>query len=405
MAGVKAAHDLHAAGKRVVVLEARDRIGGRIHTERTFAPVPIELGAEQIHTDRAETWVLVRAAGLRTVDLNRTRVKLPDGTWRTPEEMGKGWEGINFTDAPRRDESLQAFYERMGLAREAWPYQLRLLEIDNEPAHKWSAEAILNHAAVVHDPAEEVGENDYRVLGGYDQLPRALIEGLDIRLNSPVARIEWEPGHVQVYSRSGEVFSAACAVLTIPVGVWKTRSIAFLPNLPAEKWSAVDALGIADIVKLHFLFDARVLPDDVDSIVDESTIPPVWWDASSGYADFTGQVLVGWAAGDAARALIAAGETEALQMALASLRRTLDNPALTSREARMMQWNDEPFTRGAYTYTPPGAMFARPALAAPLDDTLFFAGEATAAWYSFVHGAYQSGERAAREVLQATRTL
>jgi monoamine oxidase len=149
------------------------------------------------------------------------------------------------------------------------------------------------------------------------------------------------------------------------------------------------------------VFDKPVLPAAVDTLVDEAGVPPVWWNASRGYDAYSGQVVVGWAAADHARALLAAGQANAVQQALASLRALLGQPNLRPRAARLTHWNDDRHAGAAYTYTPPGAHDARAALAAPLHNTLYFAGEATDSHHSTVHGALASGRRAAIELLHA----
>jgi monoamine oxidase len=397
MAGLKAAYDLRKAGKKVVVLEARDRIGGRIWTDRTFAPIPIERGAELIHGAKAETWSLVHAQGLGTHALTNSQMRLPDGSWVPLNEMVSDEGDADNLPAPLPTESLADYLTRLGVSPVDYPLEVHLAEIDTEQARYLSALGIFQRITDA-----KVDPQDYRLLGGYDQLCQQIAQVLDIRLNQPITEIEWREHQVEVITQDGNVYTTAACIVTLPLGVLKARQVRFTPDLPVEKWAAVDALGVCDIVKLHFLFDHRVFEDGVDGIMNLESNPPYWWDGSEGYNGFTGQVLVGWAVGDNARQLMHIGEAKAIETALMSLRHTLNRPDLTPVAARMMNWNDEVYTRGAYTYIPLGATEAPHLLAMPVSDTLFFAGEATHHWYGYVSGAYLSGARVASEILKVT---
>lgn len=402
IAGLKAAHDLQQNGLQVIVLEARDRVGGRIATDRSFAGIPIELGAELVHGTSAETWELIRAHQISTHALGPTAVR-PGRRWQTASQAE---EEFSLTDIPRRphpDESLERYLLSLGLKPRDWPDEVRLLELDTEQASKWSAATVFDRFA--HALEHHLDQRDFRVPVGYDQLPLALAKGLDICFNQIVSQIHWAGPDVHVVTTTHQQYTAAKVIITLPLGVLKAGMVTFDPPLPAEKQSAVAALGICDIVKVFFHFERPVLPSGIDSILDERGIPPVWWRGSAGHAETSGQVLVGWAAGDHARQLINAGEEEALKIALQSVRRTLNEPRLQPKNEYLAQWNDDPFTLGAYTYTPPLAEDAQIRLAAPTDAKLFWAGEATDhLWFSTVHGAYRSGRRAASEVQRTRQT-
>ncbi len=400
MAGLAAAYTLREAGRSVVVVEAAGRVGGRINTDRNFAPVPVEWGAELVHGRRAETWPLVRAAGLRTHALGRAEVR------GAAVDAGASWAELNLQSIPqpKPTESLGAYLRRMGFQSGDWPVELHLLEMDTESVERWSALDIYRRmqAEAAHTD-DHVSANE-RVMGGYDQLYGGLLHGLDVRLNQPIIQVVWDKDGVTLTSADGTAYPARSTVLTLPVGVWKARRVGFSPDLPTDRWVMVDALGICDIVKVILHLDRRALPASADMVIDRDGVVPFWWDASGGYPDFGGQVVVGWAAGDAARRLIAMGEPAAVQAGLTHLRALSGQPNLTARAARLCHWNDDPYIGGAYTYTPPGATDARQKLAAPLGGVLFFAGEATDPdQHSTVHGAYRSGLRAAREVLDSLR--
>ncbi len=388
IAGLKAAQDLQASGLRVIVLEARDRVGGRIETDRTFTDIPIELGAELVHSTGAETWEVIRQHQIATHALRQT--------------ASQNTEEISFTDIPRQPhhgESLESYLLSLGLKPGDWPDEVRLLELDTERASRWSAKTVFERFIRAMD--NHVDQQDFRIPTGYDQLPLTLAKGLDIRFNQVVTHIHWADSHdVRVVTDSDVQFTASKAVITLPIGVLKSGAVTFDPPLPADKQSAIEAIGVCDIVKVFLDFESPVLPSGVDSVFDERGVPPVWWRGSAGHAEASGQVLVGWAAGDHARQLISAGAEKGVEIALNSLRLILKQPHLQPKNGRLVHWNDDPFTLGAYTYTPPLAEDAQMQLAAPSANKLFWAGEATDyTWFSAVHGAYRSGARAAAEIV------
>jgi monoamine oxidase len=148
-----------------------------------------------------------------------------------------------------------------------------------------------------------------------------------------------------------------------------------------------------------YCFGEAIVPDDVMAIYSAQN-PPMWWSPSKG-RDVGFQVWTAFATGNWARELLALGEDGALQMGLTTLRAELSQPNLNPSAMKLVNWRDDPFAGGGYSAALPGGSHARGELAKPLADRLFFAGEATAAnlHSATVHGAFMSGQRAAREVL------
>jgi len=403
VAGLAAAREIGRMGLTATVLEARDRVGGRVHTDRSFAETPIELGAELIHGDLVPTWEIVRAAGLRTRPLRHGDgdylVRFEDGRRLTAAEFEAERVDVSSPPPAEEDESLAEYARRIGLEPHELPLALRDYVVSYENADRLGAAFALEHLV-----SEEAGETDFRVLGGYDQLVWQLAAGADVRFNSEVHSVEWDEAGVRVGLSSGEFHEADCAILTLPLGVLKARRVAFSPGLPPEKQRAVEALGVVDAVKLFYRFGEPVLPEGISGSYSSST-PPVWWSSSAGYRGFRGEMLTGWATGDGARELIRLGEEAALESGLKSLSEDLGRPVPRPEAARMQHWRDDPFALGAYSTVPPGASGAGAELARPVGDRLFFAGEATASGTgpSSVHGAYASGIRAAAEVGRVVR--
>ncbi len=404
MAGLKAAFDLRAATLSTVILEARDRAGGRIHTDRTVANVPIERGAELIHTSDAETWELVRRQHLKTHAVGAQSIRLATGQWGNATHIGGDFDESLLTHEPAPHEDIVTYLATMNIERADYPMLLRLFELDSERLDRLGALAMVNRLTGQAENGEPYGEHDYWVLGGYDQLFAPLVESAPIHYNQAVKQVEWSAHGVRITTQQGVIYTARTVILTLPIGVLKAGHVRFTPELPPAKQKAIAHFGVSDIVKLAYIFAGETLPRKVDVIIDERGNPPIFWNSSVGNRHFSGEMLVGWAAGDNARELIRLGETEALALGLKSLRSALDQPDLMPLHARMIHWNDDPFTLGAYSYLPPLAENAPSALAAPIDNVLFWAGEATdTLWYSTVHGAYRSGARAAAQVRAALR--
>ncbi|MCS7069784.1 MAG: FAD-dependent oxidoreductase [Meiothermus sp.] len=171
IAGLAAAQDLQKAKHQVTVLEAQHRVGGRIHTERSFAAVPIELGAEFIHSSQVPTYPLPQQFGLRTIHFNQqedTLVRLPDGSLRTIAEVGceqRGYNNIRLVDWPeaKGEESLAEYLNRNQLCGQRVPYKLQEYISDFDHPRRLSAQAALEF---LYDKSAE--EGDYRILDGYD---------------------------------------------------------------------------------------------------------------------------------------------------------------------------------------------------------------------------------------------
>lgn len=171
MAGLAAAQDLNRANHQVTVLEARDRVGGRIHTSRSFAAVPIELGAEFIHSSQVPTWALARQFQLKTHHINQqddTLVRLPDGRLRSVAELGcqqKCFSDIRAVHWPQAlgEESLNEYLQRHGLSGTRIPYKLQEYISDFDHPEALGAKAALDF---LYDKSAE--EGDYRILEGYD---------------------------------------------------------------------------------------------------------------------------------------------------------------------------------------------------------------------------------------------
>lgn len=292
------------------------------------------------------------------------------------------------------DESLEKYLKRLGFTEEQLQYTRR----SYGNAQGDSLEYLSARAALAEMNDDACGDGDFRLLDGYDSLAKHLAEGLDIRLNTVVTRVEWGGEGVRVETSSG-LFEADSVIVSVPLGVLQARKIAFTPALPAEKLAAIDQLRVGPVIKLVYRFAEPILPKPIMALYSAG-VPPMWWSPSFGH-DVDATVWMAFASGDWARELLALGEQGALQKALNTLRGELNRPDLEPLDCRLINWPADPFALGGYSVVIPGHTEARESLARPVANRLFWTGEATAslAHAATVHGAYMTGQRAAQEVL------
>lgn len=415
-AGLAAAHHLRAAGEAVTILEARDRIGGRVHTSRDFADFPVEFGAELIHGSRVITWEWVRKLGLTTIHWRKTdesMVRLADDSWLTMRQARAKNPRFDVTrswaipDVPIEgdDEDFETYLRRIGFEDEQMEYVRRSFAnaTGDDPRHL-SARAMLAELNDGDDDPPPVDDpmaaHDYRIVEGYDSIYNALAEGLTIHLNATVVEINWRAGgSVGILTESGDLHEADHAIITLPLGVLQSGKIRFNPALPESKTRALDGLRMGPVTKMVYRFDQPIAGPEIAAIYSRYN-PPMWWSPSFQRGGKT-TVWTAFFSGDYARELLPLGEEKALQTGLETLRKELNQPDLRYTGARWVNWPEDPFSLGGYSVVLPGHAGARRMLAEPTPP-LYWAGEASAQHHNAatVHGAYLTGQRAANEILK-----
>jgi monoamine oxidase len=400
-AGLACARDLTGAGKRVCILEARDRIGGRIDTRRLSGiGVPIDLGAEFIHGETPTTFAIVDAAALNAVELPNDHWWSRNGQWERVDDFWGAMQKIRKPLAKlKRDISFDEFLRSR---RNLTPRLRQMARNFVEGYHAAHADRISALALALSDE-EQSGENrQFRIIDGYDAVMQWLLAGIDptrseLCLNTVATDVQWSQGEVVV----NEQFRASALVITIPIGVWKSGTLRFDPAL-AEKERVITKLDAGHVVKIVFRFREMWWPKGVSFVHTDDRLMPTWWTL----APLRAPILTGWAGGHAADALLAEPAAARIDRALDAMasafsmkRTTLDDLLVA---AYTHDWQADPFSRGAYSYALVGGSNAHRALAKPIAKTLFFAGEATNSEETgTVAGAIESGHRAAREVVSS----
>jgi monoamine oxidase len=429
VAGMVAARELSRAGMDVQLLEASERLGGRVVTlrEREW-PLPIELGPEFVHGEPKALNRLLAEAGIRTHRLGDRhhwkRTSPPaagspgEAKEKVLEEVPDLWAEVgrilSRVDRQGPDRSAADFLESLRLPGEQRArFEVFVRGFHAAPLGDVSVQSL---AADLAGSREAGGTDQARVEGGYGRLVEWLAERLAaesrcrMHLGSEVRTVRWKPGQVVVDALQGKSlrrFTARALLVTVPVGVLAAgrddAGIVFEPVLTSKR-EALAGIGVARVDKLVLRFrnafwDRSRVPE-FEFLHDPGAVFPTFWhEVGPGGA----QQITAWAGapGGAVGARSGAG---GIALALSTLCGLLGADPDRARAALLgahhHDYGNDPLARGAYSYARPGGKDAHARLAEPLEGTLFFAGEATDSEYpATVAGAVHSAQRAAREIL------
>jgi monoamine oxidase len=424
-AGLAAGRMLAAAGRRTAILEARDRVGGRILTEHLDSPagtIPVELGAEFIHGLPRSSWDLAHEAGLATYELAGSDLVYGEG--------GLGHPTREHGSTHRVMEEMIEWLARQPPGRDmSFAEYLRSREIDEsigEPAARFveGFNAADRHrigiaALAQQQRAEDLIDTDrlFRFRAGYDGLPQFLADqfvraGGELVLAAPVHRIAWGRGSVTLSAGAPGALRelrAGRALITVPLGVLQAGAIEFAP-LPEEILENARHLAMGEAVRIVLVFRDRFwreppsCADELSFLFAPSELPPTWWTPMPDRAP----VITGWAGGPRAAALRRAASSDrsaALESCLATLSTVFGVPR-SRLDALLTSWHyhdwfADAYARGAYSYVPAGALEVPERMTHPVEDTLYFAGEHTdvTGHWGTVHAALAAGSRAAAAIL------
>ena len=424
-AGLAAAAGLARAKQSVLVLEARDRVGGRCWSRHEPGlGVPVEMGPEFIHGRPEATLSLLRRFGIAATRRTGERWLAQAGKLR-PSNRGAMFEEVQRAMAaagtPRKDVPFETYIRRNlkeRLSAEAQTFALRMVEgYDAADPGRVSARAI------VEEWTGEGTANDasYRPAGGYGALMGALAgelaaNGARLQLQSVVHSVEWKRGRVEVEGvHLGKPFreSASRAVVTLPLGVLQLPpgspgAVRFSPTLE-EKKRALDYLASGPVMRVALKFHTAFWEGlekgryrDAGFMQSPDALFPTFWTALPARAP----LLIAWAGGPRAQRMAGLPGPAIVRNALAALKSLFGNQCDVEAQLEASyfhDWQRDPYARGAYAYVKTGGSGARKALAAALKETVYFAGEASdyEGEAGTVAGALQSGTRAARALLEA----
>lgn len=420
--GLMAARELTKAGQKVAVLEARNRIGGRIYTHKAAGfSLPVEAGAEFMHGNLPVTQAVLKEAGISLLEMKGKTYQVKHGKLQQSDEFIEDYQKlIEKLNDLQEDISLAEFLEKKFNEEQ----YAALRESVTKFAEGYDAADIQRLSAqALHDELQSGGATDtYLPEGGYSQLinflaDEAQVAGCVIHLSRTVQEVQWQAGQVEILCGKGESFIASKVLVTVPLGVLLSEPgskghICFSPGLP-EKSAALKTLGFGPVIKILLEFKINFwrndefkqhvcqLPD-LSFLFSDATPAPTWW---TRFPDKV-PLLTGWIAGPQAKQHQDSSENQTIIKALESLAYIFDTDINFLQEQliakQVVNWITDPFARGAYAYATVASKEAREVLTQPEQNTIFFAGEALYQGEAMgtVEAALTSGLNAARQLQQ-----
>jgi monoamine oxidase len=419
IAGLTAARHLATAGLRVHLVEAGNRVGGRIFS-RSVGEEIVELGAEFVHGKPPILWNLIDEAGLNTYELEGRHFCWDrDGLQECGQDFGRDFEWLEALKHWDREDC--SFAEYLDIAHVPEATRKRLIgyvEGFNAADHRVISVAALGKQQAVEDATE--GDRLFHVRGGYAQIPEFLAQrihelGGTFSMQTRAVAVRWKQGSVEVECmRNGETetYRAAAALIALPLGVLQSGSLKISPS-PTHAMQWISQIRVGHVRRLVMIFrrkfwaDATVQPTarglgELSFLHSSGDVFPVWWTK----LPENSAILVAWTGGPRADAIAGRTVQDLESDAVRELAKifALDDARLRGflLQSESHNWQQDPLALGSYSYLPVGALHVPDHLSQPIEATLFFAGEHTdtSGNWGTVHGAMESGLRAAHQILQ-----
>lgn len=417
VSGLAAARLLAKAGQRVMVVEARDRVGGRVWTDRSDGAIT-DRGASWIHgINGSAVAAATEAFGMPQVEFTVGGYQVdsrpiayygPDGRRLSDEDASAFAADVHELDAAlveviaasAHDASYRDVTEA-ALAERGWD-AARTQRVREYLEHRSEEQ----YGAWIEDLAAH-GLDDDTVDGdevvfpeGYDVLPTRLAVGLDIRLSEPATRVHWSASGVEVSTDAG-TYAADTAVVTVPIGVLQAPDFTITPALPEPVAGAIGRLRMNAFEKVFLRFATKFWDDGVYAIRQQGP-DAVWWHSWYDLTALHGEpTLLTFAAGPAAQETRGWSEGAVVESVLTQLRRLYGDAVTQPTRVDITDWQGDPFSHGSYAYMTLGSTTDdHDDIATPIGGVLHIAGEAT--WTddpATVTAALHSGHRAASRIL------
>ncbi len=415
IAGLAAAQTLRQQGHSVTVIEARDRLGGRLWTSNRWQNMPVDLGASWIHgvQDNPLTALADQIQAIRfitrydnTLTYNSTGTPLShDETSQLEHWQERIDDALETAQSREQDQPIQRVIEKaLGWSKLAETDRRLVSFILNSTLEQEYAGSSRELSAHWYDAAAAFKGDDALFRDGYQVIVNHLAVGLDIQLQQVVQKVGWAEGQVSVQTGRGE-FQADQVVITLPLGVLKSGRVVFSPPLPARKQVAIDKLGVGNLNKCYLRFPTIFWPDDQDWLEYVPAEAGAWteWVSLTKVAGWP--VLLGFNAAERGKHIETWTDQQIVADAMQTLRTIFGKNIPEPADYQITRWNADPFAHGAYSFNSIGSIpVMRDHLAESLGNTVFFAGEATERkHFGSAHGAYLSGLRAARQIMDVIK--
>lgn len=410
LAGLAAATELKRLGHQVVVLEARNRIGGRIWTSQQWPDLPLDLGATWIHGINGNpiTQVANQIGAKRLVtSYDRTATYGTHGqllNQAQERELARIKrqvdQALNKAQSANRDSSVRQAVASLEKQYAQSPAALNFLNFlisgDIEQEYAGSAHQLSAHW---YDSAKEFAGDDVLFAKGFTVIAEHLAKGLNIELNQVVQEVRWQQPRVRVITQKGQ-FDADQVVVTLPLGVMKSNDVKFSPSLPQNKQDALSRLGMGVLNKCYLRFDSAFWPHDADWLQYVTAQHGYWTEWVSFQRTTHTPVLLGFNAADQGLEMESWTDDQLVQSAMDTLRTLFGSRIPNPIGYLITRWAADPYAKGSYSFNAVGATpNMRKDLSRAVGRQLYFAGEATSAdYFGTAHGAFMSGLEAAKQV-------
>jgi len=413
VSGLAAAAALTEAGSDVLVIEARNRLGGRVWTKTDWTNFPVDLGASWIHgIDDNPIYTLAKSLQTRLVTTSYDSNKIFETSGiplDAPQQAHLARLASRISTAITEAQDRDPDRSVRDVARNALDWS-RLSENDkrttdfllNSRYEQEYAGSAARLSANWFDDADSFGGSDVLFPGGYAAITDHLAKNVTVKTGETLRSVRWDKNGVTLTTNLAE-HNADRVLLTLPLGVLKADTVEFSPGLPFAKRRAIAALGMGVLNKCYLRFPSVFWPTDADWL---EYIPeqPGRWVEWVNFAKTVGQpVLLGFNASEFGREIEAWTDEKITSDAMQTLRKMFGRAIPDPESVLITRWASDPFSLGSYSYNAVGSLPAmRDELARHLARRVFFAGEATnKKHFATVHGAYLSGLDAAREILNA----
>lgn len=411
LSGLAAARELQRNGADVLVLEARDRVGGRVCTSSKWRGMPLDMGASWIHGQRGNP--LTRLAD----EIGAPRVAT---SYERSTVYSAG--GVPLSVAHERElnrlsrsvSNLVRKAQNKDPDRSVWKtVQPLLLQYRDSPMSRFLIQYILSseieqeYAGAVERLSTHWFDDDKALRGGDVLFPQGfasltdhLANGLKVECSQVVTTLHWDGADARIHTDKSE-FRANHVIITLPLGVLKAGSVRFEPGLPPGKKKAISKLGMGVLNKCYLRFNQVFWPKDVDWLGFVSSRRGAWDTWVSLKRATKLPILLGFTAADRGRKMESWTDQRIVASAMETLRKMFGDGIPNPVGFQISRWASDPYAGGSYSYNALGSTpRMRDELRKPVANRLFFAGEATSRKsFGTAHGAYLSGLQAAKDVL------